>query len=108
MLISLWASGYSRGQLRSFQCSLGGGFFHGAGMNLFHAFGDTPPGVPTEPVRTLSSIRQRVICQPCRLPAAAARQMWEEKAGAAAAMSRTSWTIVSAGAPLSASANAGV
>ena len=53
-----------------------------AGMNLFQALGDTPPSVPTAPVSTLSSHRLRVICQPCRLPAAAARQMCEQNAGA--------------------------
>ena len=104
----MWASGYSRGQLSSFHWLWGDGFFHGAGMNLFHALGETPPSVPTEPVRTLSSHRLRVICQPCRLPAAAARQMCEAKAGAAAAISRATSTIVPAGTPVSRSAYSGV
>ncbi len=108
MLISLWASGYSRGQLSSFHCSLALGLRHGAGMNLFQAFADTPPWVPTEPVSTLSSHSARVTCQPLRFPAAAARQMWEANAGAAAAISRATCTMVCAGTPLSASANSGV
>src|SRR5919202_4860287 len=108
MLISLWASGYSRGQDSSFHTRLAGGSRHGAGMNLFHALGDTPPTVPTDPVRTLSSHSARVTCQPCRLPAAAARQMCEQNAGAAAAISRATAMVVAAGTPLSRSANSGV
>jgi hypothetical protein len=77
-------------------------------MNLFHALGETPPSVPTEPVSTLSSHSARVTCQPWRLPAAAARQMCEEKAGAAAAISRATATIVAAGTPDSRSAYSGV
>ena len=68
----------------------------------------TPPFVPTEPVSTLSSHRLRVTCQPCRLPAAAARQMCEQNAGAAAAIARATSTTVAAGSPHSASANSGV
>src|SRR3954470_2314540 len=100
MLISLCASGYSRGQLISFHWLCAGGLRHGAGMNLFHAFGETPPFVPTDPVRTLISHRLRVTCQPWRLPAAAARQMCELNAGAAAAISRATSTIVCAGTPV--------
>ena len=108
MLISLCASGYSRGQLSSFHCSLACGFFQGAGMNLFQALGEVPPTAPTAPVRALSSMSARVTCQPWRLPAAAARQMCDAKAVPAAAISCAICTTVAAGSPLSCSANSGV
>ena len=88
MLISLCASGYARGQLSSFHCRSRAAARHGAGMNLFQAFGDTPPRAPTHPVSTFSSITARVTSHPCRLPAAAARQMCDANAGAAAALAR--------------------
>ena len=59
------ASGYSIGQVSSFQLRrAGGGFFGGTGMNLFHPFGLVPPSVPD---RSGEHVQQQQA--PRRLPA---------------------------------------
>ena len=57
-----------------------GGMYGGRGTNLSQPLGDVPPGVPTEPVRTLRKNRQRAVCQPPITPADAARQLWAARA----------------------------
>ena len=57
---------------------------------------------------TTSRYRQRVICQPQRWPAAAARQLCVENAVPAAAIASAASMICSAGTPVSVSANSGV
>ena len=86
----------------------GGGFLNGRGTNLFHAFRLCPPGVPTEPVSTWSSIKARAGCHPPRLPDALPRQRCDAKRLPAAAISRDVLTMTSAFTPLSFSANSGV
>src|SRR5688500_14961327 len=72
-------SGYSTGQVSSFQVSGCGGTYIGRGTYLFQAFGNVPPSVATEPVSAFSRNRQRATCQPPRLPDAALRQLWVER-----------------------------
>ena len=67
-----------------------------------------PPTAPMLPVRTTSKYRQRVICQPHRLPAAAARQLCVAKRLPALATACAASTIFSAATPVSAAAYSGV
>ena len=80
----------------------------GAGTALFQALGAVPPGVPTAPASTTSSSSARATSQPNRLPAAALRQTWVEKARPARAISPATASMRAAGTPLSRSANSGV
>ena len=77
--ISWWLSGYSIGQVRSFQRPWGAGLRGVTGMNLFHPLALVPPSVPTLPVSTTRNCRHRATCQPPRLPADEARQVCEAR-----------------------------
>ena len=51
-----------------------GGTSKSSGLNLDHEFGEVPPFVPTEPVKTLRKCSERLTCQPPRFPIEAALQ----------------------------------
>ncbi len=108
MDISWWANGYSGGHSSSFHRLCGGGMFQCSGLNLSQPLGEVPPRVPTEPVRTCSSQRQRATCQPPRLPDPAERQVWEAKRDPASAIPRATASMRSAGTPDSSAANSSV
>ena len=59
---------YSLGQFNSFHASGPGGESKKDGWNLFHALGDVPPSVPTDPVSTFNKWSVRETCQPPRFP----------------------------------------
>ena len=77
-------------------------------MNLFQPLGLVPPTLATEPVSTLSSHRQRAVCQPPSFPAPEARQVCEEKRPGAPPMSAPISRTSSASIPHMAAAYSGV
>ena len=77
-------------------------------MNLFQPLGLVPPAVPTEPVSTLRSHRQRAVCHPPSLPAPDARQVCEEKRPSAAPISTPISRIWRSSRPHTVAARSGV
>ena len=102
------ASGYSSGQVSSFQAWGWPGRYIGTGTNLFQALGYVPPGVATAPSRQFRRNSVRETCQPPRLPAAAERQVWVARAVPASATMSARAAIVSTATPDSAAANSKV
>src|SRR5262249_46416254 len=96
------------GHRSSLHTFCGSGFENGVATNLFHVLGQTPPRVPTLPVRTLRNINARATCQPPRFPLAALRHTCEANAEPARAISCATSTIVDASTPHSSAANSGV
>ena len=106
--ISWWASGYSLGHSSSFQRVSGGAPSGAAGLNLSQPLPPVPPSVATEPVITAMKNRQRAVCQPPRLPAPAARQLWEANLVGCSPMMRAIRRISAAATPQTCSARSGV
>ena len=77
-------------------------------LYLFQPLPVVPPTVPTEPVSTLRKNRHRAVCQPPRLPAPAARQLWDANFVGWAPIIRATSVICAAGTPQTRSASSGV
>src|SRR5918992_4492592 len=106
MDISLQDSGYSAGQVSSFQSACAAGMSGPCGMNLSQPFGLVPPTVPIDPVSARTNHSARATCQPPRLPAAAERQMCAASRWSQDATSVAISSILAAETCASAAANA--